>query len=254
MNTAYTVNYSKYALSKIMGVPVSIPLDETLNHALTAGGDYLGGVQDYTLNWFTMGSNDYTFNDAGTDVPMVGVPPRSTRMGVLYKHLPFRMVKQSDGLPATEVNQYALPVKLFHNDAWWLAYFAKRIDSIGDEVMSRQTLQQGDIVQQVGTIMSPIYPNNELGTDIVSVSRMLNLTISEDDVAHAKDYGERILEKTSIDPVKLCELGLCIGVEYTPDDIRNMVLVSSMNIGGINGIGASALNIEVGRGTNLVRL
>lgn len=247
-NTASTINFLRYQVAKITNSGLSIAENETINKYLACDEPYImASRDDYALGFFCIGSNGYDEGVSDGSPPMTSVPSRNRRMGVLYRHMPFVMYKEADGI-VVDGNIYGCRTRVIAGGIPYICYFAKKIASYTQETMARRSLFQGDTVGDTSMIMDSVKMDSTFnGTDSVSVSRSAVCHISQENIDAVKLYGEKVLGNPSYALIR--EIGLLAGLhEPTTLAMSNLFLAASSNVGGIIGIDTpSDINVSIGR-------
>lgn len=253
-NTTSTINFLRYQVSKITDSGLNIPENQTLNKYLGASEPYtMATTKDYKMSFFCIGNNGYDEGKADGDPPMSGVPGRNKLLGVLYRHMPFVMFKESDGI-VVDTQKYGCKVRVVANGSVYTCYFAKRIDAYSEESLSRSSLYHGDTVGSTNVMMDSTKPSGlYVSTDKVSVSRNAVCKITQDEIDAVRKYGEVVLGNPDYGMIR--ELGLLCGIQDSvTNNMSNLFLAASLNIGNIIGITtASNINVSIGRSSMLLQ-
>jgi len=225
MNKAKTAWMSKYMMATATKRPITIPGIDTVNWYLKEVGTMDMSSEDHTIEYVTIGNNVINGVLADSFVS----PPRNSKLGILYGHLPFLMVEVDDDTIVVDEEMYGCKVRLALKDGRsFYGYFSKKV-SVGEAVVSNTGLDGYNTTPNDTPLMSPILPNLMDDPVLVTTHHPVPVPIDLENLKACKLYAEQVLG--NVDLANIREIGLCAG-----NDHKGLILLSSTNIGGIEGI------------------
>jgi len=258
MNKSATITFNRFMLNKCFDQVFIGNPDNTINKYLNSIDPPPPLGANYTMDYIVMGNNGYeTINGPKnpSDLPIQGVPGRNNRIGVLYKFLPFRVMKEGSDLTDQERSIFGVRKRIIMDGEYHIAYFAKRVAVEETEDIITTNATGESVTQPIEPVMHPIRATEITGTDNVTISKKINIEITAPDIAAARKYARGVLGGEEHGIIR--EIGVCIGAEGSDPlpTFSGLELVSSANVGWIAGIKEPrTIQLSFGRATSVIRL
>ena len=223
MNKAKTSWMGKYMMSMATQTPVTVPRGHTINNYLHEPGGSDMDTSGHTPDFIVIGNNVVN----GVAIDGFVSPPRNSKLGILYGHLPFIIVDIDDD--SVDETLYGCKIRMTLTDGRNVfAYFSKRV-SVGDAVTSNTGLDGYNTTPNDTPMMHPSYPNTDNDPVLVTTHNPVEVDITQETLDACTLYAESRLGNADIGRIK--EIGLCAGNNH-----KSLILLTSTNVGGITGI------------------
>lgn len=242
-NTVRTVHGAALQTSQLLGLPIAIRENTTLNQKFNINKDLpVASSDNVAMRYVTIGNGGHKMVVGTNNIPYPQAIHHVSRHAALYNHLPFVLRRPADDLTPAERQNYRLRRLETHDGVVYIAYYLKVLDL--SETLTQLELRHVENNATTSTEfqsnlsdLSPeppaIAPNGVLTTtgDYIAATAKVPFILIENDVDELLNVANIIYGDPNY--AIISEIGLCSGADRTVVGDFNGMSTSYMDAIGV---------------------
>lgn len=220
-----TVYGAALQTAQMLGIPLTIPANSTLNEKLSIQANATLGMNERPIvKYMTIGISGHRARVGADNIPLIESIQHEPTDAASYKMLPFVVRLPENDIPSQYVSRYALRRLETINSVQYVVYYMRRLDYTNVNLQLQKKTINNNITTTVPFVPStdnlnptpPVLSNtgvNTITAQYVNVTAPVTIVIDTFDATEILNAAQIIYG--SEDYAFISEIGLCSGVDRT---------------------------------------